>query len=170
MKSSDVTIEDLKKNHAIFIGGPEIQPLLKDLEAGLAVSYNRSGPNLSTYGFLSETVNTLSWIQTSPWSEQYNMLVFDSMRDNQQILDQQLLTFLANTDELATISVRTIDGQNFTNASYLVSQGNQNEQSATPHNEDISLSFWWIAGFIALFLIAALLLISIQKRRKNKGG
>jgi cellulose synthase operon protein B len=160
----DIEAEDLHDRHAIFMGGPNVQPLLKEVENQLAISYNEGIPNLSTFGFLSETVEAFSWMQSNPWSEKHQMLVFDLNSQAGQIFDETFLDSLMSIDELSSVAVKTTNNQVFTSS--VQAEESIEEIAGVVSKEGYPFSIWGIGGLIALFTFTIILIVIIKRNRR----
>lgn len=164
--ASELKEEDLHDRHAIFLGGPNIQPLLKDMEDQLTVPYTEGVPNLNKFGFLSESVEVFSWMQSNPWSPKHEMLVFDLNNQSALLIDQPFLDSLTNIQDLSTVAVKTTNNQVFTNAVEV--EETSEEIAGVVSKEKYAISSWGIGGLIALLAFTVILIILIQRRRKLK--
>src|SRR5690606_23621002 len=141
-----------KDRHLIFVGGPDIQPLLKGKADKLIMPYDGGTPDLQSFGFLQEAMENVGWIQPSPWGNgKYAMLVFDRVDESNSYLDKVLLDYVRDSDEQATIASQSNNRQVFTNAALL-----QEVPATAVESQTLTknLSIWEIAGFGALVLFA----------------
>lgn len=164
--ASELKEEDLHDRHAIFMGGPNMQPLLKGMEDQLTVPYAEGVPNLHKFGFLSESVEVFSWMQSNPWSPKHEMLVFDSNVQSELLIDQPFLDSMKNIQELSTVAVKTTNNQVFTNA--IQTEESVEETAAIVTEAKKPITLWGIGGLIALLVFIVMLIIVIQRRRKLK--
>lgn len=166
-RSGDLTETDLKDRHLVFLGGPNIQQLLQNKQSDLIIAYDEGRPNLAGFGFLQEAVEKVSWIQSSPWNSQQVMLVFDQLGQSSTYIDQELLGFLKQTDEVATIAVKMNNKQIYTNASQLGLNGQQESRDQLI-NEKSTFSVWTILGFAALILFTVVLIYFVLRKQKRR--
>ncbi|MBK3494629.1 cellulose biosynthesis cyclic di-GMP-binding regulatory protein BcsB [Viridibacillus sp. YIM B01967] len=166
LKTADqVTVADVEEEDVIFIGGPNVQPLLQKKVNDLTISYKGEIAELSEEGFVSEAVEQFSWIQKNPWSkDNHSILVIDQQKDKPAYLDEELVNQLANSDEKATIIVQTSNKQFFTNADNV--EANEYMNSKTKDSEgNQSISLWWIVAFAGLLLLIGILLWWIKRKK-----
>ncbi|MEK3936258.1 cellulose biosynthesis cyclic di-GMP-binding regulatory protein BcsB [Sporosarcina sp. FSL W7-1349] len=160
-----VTAEQIKDRHLIFVGGPDIQPLLKGKADKLIMPYDGGTPDLQSFGFVQEAMENVGWIQPSPWGNgKYSMLVFDRVDESNSYLDKVLLDYVRDSDEQATIASQSNNRQVFTNAALL-----QEVPATAVESQTLTknLSIWEIAGFGALVLFSFAAAIFMVKKRKR---
>lgn len=167
--TGDQVTEDLIRNqNLIFIGGPHVYPLLKDKMDQLLVPYSQGLPDLQSFGFLQEAMDTVSYIQPSLWSDTHAMLIFDRLDESKSFLDKMLLDYLRGSEELATVASQSKNRQVFTNSSLLQESPVTAVQGQAQVN---SISAWEIIGFSALILFAfTIAFFMIKKRQRNSNS
>jgi len=168
--AKDITTQDLSGRHVVFIGGPDVQPLLNDIREDLTVPYEDGAPNLQLFGFIPEAVEMFSWIQQNPWSDkQHSMFVFDHNAPENVTMDKKFLDFLKNMNEVSTIAVKMNNQQFYTNAVQLEKVvGEVKDVHLDNDDEESALSNWWIVGFIGLLAFVAVLMVVLFKKRKQQ--
>ncbi|PIC96325.1 hypothetical protein CSV69_07555 [Sporosarcina sp. P26b] len=158
--------EELKSQHALFMGGPSVQPLLKAKQKELAVSYATGKPDLAALGFMEGSSKSVSFIQRSLWGNSNRaMMVIDSLTAESQI-DRPLVDFLQLTDDVATVAVLSNNRKVYTNASQIeaansTAGNNTAKASARP-------SVGWLVGF-GILLAVAIVSVFVVLRRRRRG-
>lgn len=159
-----LTAEELAEHHALFIGGPAVQPLLQAEKENLLVQYKGSKAQLTELGFMQETAQAVAWIQKSPFGKK-QLAVIDWLSDRPKI-DRQLADFLQLTDETATIAVKGGNQKLYTNAAQLAVASAQEEEADESPQAGISAA--WLTGFGVLLLFAAGSVWYVIRQRKRK--
>lgn len=158
--------EELKNQHALFIGGPDVQPLLKAKQKELAVSYATGKPDLAALGFMGDTSKSVSFIQPSLWGSQgHAMMVMDSLTNELEI-DRPLVDFLQLTNEVATVAVLSNNRKVYTNAASIEAA------SSVEPNETVKVtagpSVGWLVGFGVLLVLAIVSVWLVVRRRRRR--
>lgn len=164
--ADEVSEDSLKKHQLLFIGGPNVQPVLQKQVSELLVSHEKGKPDLASAGFLPETAETVNWIQPSVWSEKkHTMMVWENV-DGGASIDRKVIEFLSTTEEFATMVVKSENGKMYTNASTIQLESPSSEVKSDRVEEQ--LSGVWIGGLVALLIISLSgIIYIIRKRRLN---
>ena len=158
--------EDLENRHALFIGGPDVQPLLEEKQEELAVSYETGKPDLTALGFMQDASKSFGFIQRNPWgSQQHAVMVIDSLTDV-PVIDQSLMDFLKSTDEVATVAVLSNNRKVYTNAALVQVAGNTQEKEVV--KSTVIPSIGWLIGFGVLLILAIASVIVMLRRRRRR--
>ncbi|MEH6940237.1 cellulose biosynthesis cyclic di-GMP-binding regulatory protein BcsB [Bacillus sp. JJ722] len=168
-RANEIKKENVNNENVIFIGGPKVQPLLNDVKDQLIIPYDNDAPQLSEFGFITETIKSFSWIQPNPWSkEQNNILVFDRTKQDAPYLEESFLNNLRNLNEDATVAVNTLNNQTFTNAAQFEKETGKELEPEEKQEKSIQFSIWWIISIVALLILVSILIFVIQKRKKKE--
>lgn len=161
----EMKAKELENQHALFIGGPTVQPLLEKKKEELVVSYLTGKPDLATLGFMEDASRSLSFIQPSLWGDQtHTMMVMDSLTKNLGI-DGPLVDFLQMTDESATVAVLSNNRKVYTNAAVAAAGGVEDDEvEKTAAGPSTS----WLIGFGVLLVLAMVSVFVMVRRRRRE--
>ncbi|WP_208588474.1 cellulose biosynthesis cyclic di-GMP-binding regulatory protein BcsB [Gracilibacillus suaedae] len=165
VSSSEVNEEQLGAGNVIFIGSLEEHKQLQEVSDNLIVQYDGNTPQLDAHGFLQSKVNYYSFVQENVWNDDYNMVVFDGLQVSDHYVSAELLSYLRNTDNQASVAVQSGTNKFFTNQL----EEEQEELEASDKNDERSQSMiGWIIGYIVLIIVIATLIYYFIKRGKTE--
>ncbi|MEQ6389998.1 cellulose biosynthesis cyclic di-GMP-binding regulatory protein BcsB [Bacillaceae bacterium S4-13-58] len=161
----------LRQLDVIVLGNLTDYEFLNEKRKESSIKWNQEGINLSSYSFINETTDYVTWMEPSLWNKEKVMTVFARMENQDTYIHQDLLTYLLEQKDNVDIVVRNKAGEYFSsnlNGEVKQESSNVNSQeqieSQNDPQESISGVIWLY--FIGILLGGILLFLFFLKKKK----
>lgn len=166
LSTKEVTEEQLRSSHLIFLGGPSAHQSLQTKAQDLLVKESNNVPLLDEHGFVQSEVEFYGYMQKNPWSNQsFYMVVFDHLNGSNRYYSREMLSFLRDTDQPVSIVVQTGPDKLFTNTQDVQVEIDGGKKSDN-HLQQASI-FTLSIGFVVMLFIMIGLIFIFSKRKKR---
>ncbi|WP_163537524.1 cellulose biosynthesis cyclic di-GMP-binding regulatory protein BcsB [Gracilibacillus sp. YIM 98692] len=164
----DLSDHTRSNSHLIFFKGANDS--FASVHEGLVVPWSKKdGVDLSPFGFITETVSYVSWIQPSYWNNDKAMVFFHSTDDEQSdspYIHEKFFDLLGEVDQSKNNTMSVV---NKANQLFTFNDKNRNDDQGritSVSNRDIMIV---IIIFSAVILLTVLLLWIFWRRKKKRG-